>query len=444
MNIDDLKPQNVDTSSVNNGQVPSVPVETPVLNASPTPTSAPTQVAAPEPTGEIPMVPPVPIPTQTTTVQSQVTANQPPVEVQNQINPFSEPPAVAPVEEKSTVVSFTPVDKVVPSNSETIIAPTQQPVVENAPLPQSNSETPVVDAPAPLPPSPLPSDIPVNNQEVTVVNTSKRRSSSNIFLIILALGLVLFVLNIDQVITYVQENIITKNPTSPGNTPSNNLVEGFVRIDDSTSDYTIKDIRFYNFKKQPDNKLLINFTSTKNYTKVPELGIYIEIYNSNKEILSKHQFLEQSIGNSEVGSTILSLNESVYNYAYFAKVVVYTDEEKASTQTVTCTYNDHNENYLLEYNTKYNFVNNELNGYEVVKKLEIVNNNKATSTAISIIEKENSDVTKFEIPTKYENNVLTYSVDLNNVNEGYIPFYSKGTTPTIIRMNETAKKWICE
>ena len=81
---------------------------------------------------------------------------------------------------------------------------------------------------------------------------------------------------------------------------------------------------------------------------------------------------------------------------------------------------------------------------EILKKIEVINNNKATNNAISIITKEKDDVSKFEISTTYDNNVLTYSVNLDSVNEGYIPYYSKGTTPTMIKMNETGKKWICE
>ncbi len=433
MNIDDLKPQGVeDNTAMPVSQPASVP-QTPVSSA---------------PENSIPVMSPELV-AQTTNIP--VTPVAP---AENQLSPFSAPPVQTEVTtEAPAVASFTPVDQVIPPESTTLVAP-ESSVVDNnqvppvAIAPQMTAPAPVVEPtvaqPSDLPPLPEPSVAPMLEQEVTVVNTAKKHSSSNLFLIILALGLVLFVWKIDEVIAYVQDNIIAKNPTSPGDTTTDNTVEGFVKIDDGVSDTVIKEIRFYNFKKQTDNKLLINFTSTKNYPKANELGIYIEIYNSNKELLSKHKFTRESIGNSEVGSTILDLGEDVNKYAYYAKVVIYTEEELKSTSTLTCTYSEANENYLLEYNTKYSFTNNELKSYDVTKKIEVINNNKATNNAISIITKEKDDVSKFEIATTYDNNVLTYSINLDNVNEGYIPYYSKGTTPTIININESAKKWICE
>ena len=397
----------------------------------------------------------------------------------NGMSPFGNPPVSEPVVQQPQA-SYSPVEQAIPTESQTIATPEPEPevigfqpslVIEDpdapkpAPVPEpavvDNTQVPPVAIntqqgalppyPAPttvdnagLPPLPEQNVVPINTQEVTVVNTAKKRSGSNFILIVLILLLALFVVNIDTVINYVQTNILSTNPTDPGETSNNNLVEGYIKIEDSTSDYTLKEIRFYNFKKQPDFKLLFNYTSPKNYSKVSDLGIYIEIYDSNKELLSKYLFDEESVGNSEVGSSILNLGEDVYKHAYFAKPVIYSEAELGKETSVTCTYNDSNENYLLEYKTKYLFKNNELTGYEVNKKIEVINNNKATSNAINIISKENSDVTKFEIATVFENNVLTYNVNLNNVNEGYIPFYSKGTTPTIIKMNETAKKWICE
>lgn len=412
MNIDDLKPQ----GTTDNMQAPSAaPASAPVA-----PVSAPVQPSMPaQPSAPVAPVTPAPQP------------------VENQMSPFSTPqPAPIQEETPSTVVNFTPVDQVVPSQSETIIAP---------PPSADKVEVPPVPAADPnLPPLPEPSAIPVNNQEVTVVNTAKKRSGSNIILVVLALLLVLFVWKIDEVMQYVNDNFINKNPGSTGEVTNNNLVEGFIKIEDNTSDYTIKDIRFYNFKKQTNGKLLFNYLSTKNYNKVEELEIFIEIYNSNKELLTKKQFIVDSIESNSVGSDILDLGEEISSYAYYAKVVIYTDEEKTSTTSITCTYNDSNENYLLEYKNEYTFVNNELTGYEVTKKIEAINNNKATANALNAIKKENDDVTKFEIPTQFSETTLVYKIDLNSVNEGYIPYYSKGTTPTMIKMNETGKKWICE
>ena len=419
----------------------------------------------PQGTTEVPAAP----------VNAQQASNNSSIQLQNAavgMSPFANSPEKQVEANQPEVASFTPVDQVIPKESETLVASSPS-VVDNTQVPPvaiggvaqpevatenkvEQSTQPALDSvlppnPAPttvdnagLPPLPEPTVVPMNNQEVTVVNTERRRTGSNIILVVLALLLVLFVYKIDVVIDFVKDNILVTNPTSPGESSNNNLVEGYIKIDDSTSDYNIKEIRFYNFKKQPDNKLLFNYTSTKNYNKARELNIYIEIYNSNKELLGKYLFDVESVGNSEVGSSILNLGEAVSSYAYFAKVVIYTEEELSKETSFACTFDESNENYLLEYKTTYIFKNNELVKYDVNKKIKVINNNKATSNAISIISKENEDVSKFEIKTTFYDNELTYSIDLSNVNEGYIPYYSKGTTPTIIKMNESAKKWICE
>ena len=437
MNIDELNPQNNSTNNVPNIDLnQQVPSGEPVVNNGLSPFSEPSsaQVSAAEPMPE--QAPVVNNAAQDIPELSQVPVVSEPVPV------APVPIPVAPVQPAPAPVEAAPA------------VPEQAPVVNNA-APANNNfgELPPLPGQATvntsdLPPLPAQSVAPANVQDVTVVNTARRKSTSNIILIVLALILVLFVMNIDTVMRFVNENILKTNPISTDlnddNTGNNNLVDGYIRINDGNSNFRTKDIKFYNFSKIGDNTLGINFLSDKNYTDVESLKLYIEVYNSNKELLTKTQFLPDRIANDGVSSFNIKVDDAIYSYAYYAKVVEYTDEEKAKTQSVTCTFSDSNDNYLLEYKTIYNFTNNELQGYDVSKKIQTINNNKATTNAVNIIDKEYKDVTRYEVQATFEGNVLTYKVDLNNVNEGYIPFYPKGTTPTIIKEKETSKKWICE
>jgi len=446
MNIDDLKLPGVDTN-VNQNPVPASP-EVPATQGIPEMSDVlaaeqavqqqvlqPAPVVEPTPApAEVPVVPPVPIAPQQV-VETPAPASTPaPIGIPAM--PEETTVENQSVQPASTEIAnnFTPVDQVVPKESETIVPPIPVPAPAQ-----------VVDT-SNLPPSPAPIEVPINNQEVTVVNTTRRKSSSNLILVVLALLLVVFVMNIDTVINFVQTNILPHDPTSQGNTDNNNLVDGFIKVTDSNSDYTLNDIRFYNFRKSGDNNLLINYSSEKNHSNVADMNIYIEIYNSNKEIIAKQHFDVDSIANSVAGVPYrIAVNEQVYNYAFYAKVIIYSEEDLKRETKLTCTYSNSNENYLSQYKVVYNFINNELNGYDVNKKIEVLHENKATTNAISVLEKENNDVTRFEIPATFENNVLDYKVDLNNVNEGYIPLYGKGTTPAIVKINEELKEnWICE
>ncbi len=421
MNIDDLNPQNNGTQNIPTmdtmGQVPN---QAPVAQPQAAPVSEPAPVLMPEPTlviedpdAKAPVVEPSPAPVETQVAQEVSLSDMP-------------------VPQTDEMVAPVPI-------------PEQKPVETNnnfGELPPLPGQTTV--GPSDLPPLPSQSVAPTNTQEVTVVNTAKRRTTSNFILIVLALILVLFVLNIDTVMAFINNNIIKTNPISTDVEPTNNLVDGYIKINDGNSDTRIKEIRFYNFKKSGDNTLLINYSSNKNYNDVKGLNLFVEIYNSNKELLTKQQFDADAVVNNEARPFLIKVDDTIYAYAYYAKVVEYTDSERSATSKLTCTYSESNANYLLEYKTIYNFTNNELTGYDVSKKVEAINNNKATTNAVSIVNKEYKDVTRYEVSATFENNVLNYKIDLNNVNEGYIPFYSKGTTPTIIKEKEVAKKWICE
>ena len=54
------------------------------------------------------------------------------------------------------------------------------------------------------------------------------------------------------------------------------------------------------------------------------------------------------------------------------------------------------------------------------------------------------DAIKYGISTEYSENKLTYSVDLNNLKEGFIPLYDSSTVKKTIINKESLKKWNCE
>lgn len=279
------------------------------------------------------------------------------------------------------------------------------------------------------------------NQKVVIDNTKKSTSNFVIFLLIILLGAAVFF--IDDIITFVDENIISKNPTSVGKTESNNTLDGYILINENSAFIKLDKIKFYNFKTSGDNKILFNYESEKKYNDTSKLNVYLEIYNSDKELLYKELFNpNEKIESGTVRTYLIELGVYEFINAFYAKVVVNTEEELNKKTTLVCTYKKGTETdkYSLEYKNTYTFVNNMLSSYNITKSVSGEN----IDTYVSEMEKEKDNIDGFGIDFKYENNKLEYDIDLNNLKEGFIPMYPKGTTRFMIQYKDILKKWDCE
>ncbi len=131
-------------------------------------------------------------------------------------------------------VNQTPAVAVAPVVEQPVSMPETAPVStveEVVPLPVADS-TPVIDTN--LPPEVTPTEL--NQNEVVVVNTTKRKSISNFIVVVLALGLVAFVFYIDEAIAFFNENVLHKTDIVVQNPVStDNSVDGFIKVDDPES-----------------------------------------------------------------------------------------------------------------------------------------------------------------------------------------------------------------
>ena len=85
--------------------------------------------------------------------------------------------------------------------------------------------------------------IPTSNTEQVVLETAPKKSGSNFILIIVALLLVVAVVYIEEIITFVEENIITTNPSDVSDANSDNLVGGYILLSDSTTNIKVNSIK---------------------------------------------------------------------------------------------------------------------------------------------------------------------------------------------------------
>lgn len=278
--------------------------------------------------------------------------------------------------------------------------------------------------------------------ETEVINTSHKKSS-NIFMFIIIILIIVFIYKIDDVIAYFDNNFSPVIDDTVDNTSSSNLVDGFIVMNENNSFIKVEKIKFYNFVKS-NNEITYNYVSDKKYKTTDSLGIYIEIYNINKELLYKELVNISNIETDTIRLNRMKVTNDVYQDAYYILVKTYSEKEKTAKTSLVCKYNVSDEEIVLNYQITYNFINNNLNDYVVSKEYLSTELNSKTTEVKDELLNENNEAIKYGISTEYNGNKLIYTVDLNNVKEGYTPLYDSSTVKKTIINKESLKKWNCE
>ncbi len=280
---------------------------------------------------------------------------------------------------------------------------------------------------------------------VTEVNTNKSKSGGNVLFFIIVIILLLSVFFIDDIVDLLtSDNYQYLNGITPDKT-SNNLLDGFIKIGENDSFMKLEKIKFYDFKKTTTDTISFSYVSDKSVSKPESLEIYIEIYNSDKELIYKELFNPQSkIENSVVTQYNILVTDDIYSKAFYSKAVTYTKEELNSTKTMICTYKISNNNIDLVYSHTYNFTNNNLKSYYVSLSYTNDNTNAESEKYKAEIASEYASINELGISNEYKENLLKYSIDLTNYPENYQPLFELNTLPTAINNKETLKKWTCE
>lgn len=372
------------------------------------------------------VAPASPVPTATPTVAPVQPVTPQPMPAQE--------PAPVPQPMPAPAQEVTPTPVVAPTAAPSEVMPKAEETTPQVAPPLPKTEPQVVmpspgAAPAEVVPGPA-----ANPEDVTVISTTKSRTSNIILILVIAL-LIGFVFNIDKVIE-IYENYTQTGSLTPPVEPTDNVTDGFVMIDDNNSSVKVEGIKFYYFKKADGQKLSLSFESETKYDKPADLGIYIEIYNSNKELLYKTLFNpNEVIEANTVRKYSIDLTNEIYESIFYAKVKTYTEEEANATSNMVCKLTKDGVNYT---NT-YNFKNNTLEKYDVQMELVTPKANEEEKAFESEYEK-----VKDLGNAKLDDNSLTYSVDVTKEYENYTVLYTKDATKLIIKNKEELKEWTCE
>lgn len=337
------------------------------------------------------------------------------------------------------VVGQTSVLEGVQTNTPQTAQPVQsvQPQTVAAPTVQPTSATPMPEMPA------MPEVAPMEAapMEEQVISTHKKKTS-NLIMYILVIILILFVVFIDPIKEFITDKIIDFKPNNPNT--SENLISGFLKLEEKSGYIKVNNIKYYNVKKSNETNIILNYEPYKNSSNIEKEGIYIELYNADKEILSKTLFNPSKIEKEVVRTYTFEVTNDVYTDAFYALVKTYTEEELKSAKTLTCKYTVNNDNINLNYINTYEFTNNSLTKYSVNKTFKYKDNNDETNKYKDELKNEYLNINNYNIQSEYNDTTLKYSIDLSNEIKDFKPLYKKDTIITIVKNKEELKKWKCE
>ena len=283
----------------------------------------------------------------------------------------------------------------------------------------------------------------ISNQ--AVINTQKSKTSNTIIIVLLIImaGCVFF---IDDILGFFNTNFAPSIKDNKEEELSNNLIDGYIKLGDPVAYMKTGGIKFYNFSLSETNKVILSFLSDKKLDETSSLGYYIVLYNSEKEITYKELFsIPKKIEANEVSQYKISLDVDVYEDSKYAKIIKYTDEELAKKYKIVCSYNIENNDIKLNYQNTYAFENDLLVSYTIVKDYSLPDSKTEDSKKYkNELDNENAKITEAGIKTEYNNNKLTYSVNMNKIPEGFVPLYKNTATKTMIIKKEKLKKWECK
>ena len=337
------------------------------------------------------------------------------------------------------VVGQTSVLEGVQTNTPQTAQPVQsgQPQTVAAPTVQPTTATPIPEMTA------MPEFAPMEAapMEKQVISTHKKKTS-NLIMYILVIILILFVVFIDPIKEFITDKIIDFKPNNPNT--SENLISGFLKLEEKSGYIKVNNIKYYNVKKSNESNIILNYEPYKISSNIEKEGLYIELYNADKEILSKTLFNPSKIEKEVVRTFTFEVTNDVYTDAFYALVKTYTDEELKSTKTLTCKYTVNNDNITLNYVNTYEFINNSLTKYNVNKTFSYKEDNTESNKYKDELKSEYLNINDFNIKSEYNDTSLKYSIDLSNEIKDFRPLYKKDTIITIVKNKEELKKWKCE
>lgn len=286
-----------------------------------------------------------------------------------------------------------------------------------------------------------------------VVNTLEQRKEFKIAIFI-GIGVLLFALLLPKITSIFTKDSIFTYTDEVNEIVNNKTVDGMLIIGKEEGSITAKKVKFYNPLKRTNNQISVTYLPDTVIKDVDKLNLYVEIYNSNKNLISRVKFTNiEKLERKVQGNYKIDMNETIYKEAEYLKVTIIKDEEFSNiTDNLTCIYENIEGNAKVYYKRIYNFTNNGLLSYTVSKSVSKIDVNNVDNTIIEkytkLFSTENDVLKKTNIDgINLTDNSIEYTVNLSTLelnNSSYKKLYEQGSIKRQIELSEENLKWMCE
>lgn len=286
-----------------------------------------------------------------------------------------------------------------------------------------------------------------------VVNTLEQRKEFKIAIII-GVGVLLFALLLPKITSIFTKDSIFTYTDEVNDVVNNKTVDGMLEIGKEEGSITAKKVKFYNPLKRTNNQISVTYLPNIGINDVDGLNLYVEIYNSNKNLIARVKFTNiEKLDRKVQGNYKIDMNETLYKEAEYLKVTIIKDGEFSNiTDTLTCTYENIEGNLKVYYKRVYNFTNNGLLSYNISKSVSKIDISDVDNTIIEkytkIFSTENDVLKKTNIEgINLTDTSIEYTVNLSTLelgNSSYKKLYEQGSIKRQIELSEESLKWMCE
>lgn len=227
---------------------------------------------------------------------------------------------------------------------------------------------------------------------------------------------------------------------------SGNLEHGYLVIN-KDSYKRVENIKFYEFKKYENNKIVFNYVASKNISNPSKLNIFIEVVDPSGIIVHKEKFdLDTKLKKEASSSYSMDLSSSMYENAYYIKIEVI--ENGNYTKTLVCNKEEKSSSVKTSTEITYTFTENMLMNYIYNQSYQLLE--EESKEDYSQKYKDQYDLLKkTNIKTKdleYTEDSIYYKIDFSYFKLGDLEFktrYSLYDYYDAIKKYEKQKGWTC-
>lgn len=285
--------------------------------------------------------------------------------------------------------------------------------------------------------------------EETPMKRAERKKETRVLIIIIGI-IIVFVLLLPTIKGYFTTPSVVRTITS-GEITSNNTNDGFLTIGSSEGNIIARKVQFYSFEKRENNSISFTYLSESSIDDVSKSNLYIELYNSSKNLVYREKFVPSStkLERKQNSSYSMNLLATIYGESTYAKINILEDKDFAiSSTTLTCNKTENNV-ANIKNTMVFTFSTNGLVSYIIERSASINDEDNTLESDSEEVKEENVFASEYNklldssvSDITYEKNYIKYNVKLLEVSD-FDVLYELASTPRQVKLDLESKNWSC-